>query len=152
MPGKLIGQINASPWTPVQNEDAIKAARRRRETLAMLVSFLRGDIMTVGTANDRVDIKALDPLPGMAWRAWELRATVQNPHTRIFGVFASGQDFVAQSVMAKAQLSPAAQTNAANVAYTQSTTALGQTIMQFKGRPNAAALGGDELNYERPDF
>lgn len=152
MPPALIAAINADPWPTTGNETEQRTARRRKETLAFMTSFLRGDVMTVGTGNERVDIKAMDPQQGLPWRAWELRVTVADPHTRIFGVFASYQDFVAKSVAGKSRMTPASQTNLANTAFNSLVPILGQTILTSTSRPSASTLGGEDLNYEQSDL
>lgn len=151
MPPGLVVQIQTGAWLGLPLDR--KSKRRRNETIAMLASFLSGDIMTVGRGNDRVDIKALNPsAPRGPWRAWELRATVSDPHTRLFGVFVGPQDFVAMSIALKGSLTGNSQTNAGQTSANRAVPLIGQNILSFSSPPTAASLGGATNGFDEPDF
>lgn len=147
MPRNLADSINEKSWPPVGREDDRAADRRRRDCVALMTAFIRGDDMEVGTGDDRVDFKAMTPPSGQDWSAWELRPTPQRPTTRIFGVMASCQDFLAWACVPKQGLTPAAQTDLARRAVTQSTVVLGQAIIKSRSKPCAATLGGSEYGW-----
>ncbi len=153
MPPDLAAVVNADPWPCLPDEPPARAAKRRIETLSLMVGFLSGDLMTVGAGQDRVDIKVISPQPGHDWRSWELRATVRQPHTRLFGTFVTEVDFLATEIAAKAELKTTQMQNAvASRSFQKSTVLVGAIVKTSKARPSNLFLGGMSNNYDRPDL
>lgn len=147
MPKALMVEINADLWPLVGREDVRAARRRRQDCIALMTAFIRGDDISVGTGNDRVDFKAMNPDPGQPWRSWELRPIYSRPKTRLFGVLASERDFLVWECVPKEGMSDAEQTNLARTAFNRSIPILGQGLLSLPRRPNAAALGGDQYGW-----
>lgn len=153
MPPALAAAVNADPWPSLPDEASTRTARRRLETLSLMVAFLRGDVMTVGSGQDRVDIKVISPQPGHDWRSWELRATVQQPHTRLFGTFVTEVDFLATEMAPKAKLKTTQMQNAvASRSFQKSTVLVGAGVKTSKAKPSHLFLGGMSKNYDGPDL
>lgn len=135
-------------WTCGARADSKRARVCNEDVRGYLLDFIAGGKFDVGVLDDRCDLKALTPPAGHEYAAWEMRIEPHDPHTRIFGVFITPQDFLAMSCRAKRDLRGPAQDAAALGAKSQAVTLVGQKMWAQKTRPFAKDLGGTDYGYE----
>lgn len=153
LPRDLKEKINAGK--PITNESTESAYKRYTDVRSFLTRFIIGDDMSIGAGADRCDIKIMECSPGSAFDTWELRIIPSSPHTRIFGVFVSRQDFLAMGCWAKREMAangPMSQNNLSVTCRNKANALLKGQILFHRMRPSWRDLGGLDYGYYPEEY
>jgi hypothetical protein len=92
----VAAELDRDPWRKDYVETAGSAAERRIRTHALINQFIEGQSLTVGVHPSDCDLKCLAPMMRVVtWRIWEIRPWRRARLTRVLGLFASQDVFVA---------------------------------------------------------
>jgi hypothetical protein len=148
MPSSLMTKINTRWSAKNGHETANQAEARWDDTQAFLTSFITGSLMSIGSENDKCDIKVITPQRGSPWSAWELRPVPKRPKTRIFGAFLDSMNFVAHECFAKYEFQRTgrmSQNNRADISLKWVKQLC--TPLEWNETPIANELGGERNRY-----